>query len=44
MSNLELFVAPTEFKFVGDAQPGVFEGHGSVFDILDSHKDLARSE
>lgn len=40
MSSLELFVAPTEFKFAGESQPGVFEGYGSVYDILDSHKDV----
>jgi HK97 family phage prohead protease len=40
MRNLEIFVAPTEFKFVGESQPGVFEGYGSVYDILDSHKDV----
>jgi HK97 family phage prohead protease len=40
MRNLEIFVAPTEFKFVGDAQPGEFEGYGAIFNKLDSHKDV----
>jgi HK97 family phage prohead protease len=40
MRNLEIFVAPTEFKFVGDAQPGAFKGYGAVFNNLDSHKDV----
>jgi len=37
---LDLFVAPTEFKFVGDAQPGAFNGYGAVFHNVDSHKDV----
>lgn len=40
LHELGIFVAPSEFKFIGDAQPGVFEGYGSVFGILDSHKDV----
>lgn len=40
MRNLEIFVAPTEFKFVGDAQSGAFSGYGAVFNNLDSHKDI----
>lgn len=41
MRNLELFVAPSEFKFTGgEAQPGVFSGYGSVFHNMDSHKDV----
>lgn len=40
MSELELFVAPTEFKFKGGGEPGEFDGYGSVYDILDSHGDV----
>lgn len=40
LHELGIFVAPSEFKFIGDAQPGVFEGYGSVFGILDSYKDV----
>lgn len=32
--------APIEFKFVGDEQPGVFEGYGSVFHNIDSYGDM----
>lgn len=40
MRDLEIFVAPTEFKFSGNEQLGEFEGYGSVYGILDSHKDV----
>lgn len=40
MSNLELFVTPTEFKFVSESEPGSFKGYGAVFNNLDSHKDV----
>jgi HK97 family phage prohead protease len=40
MHNFEIFVAAAELKFAGNEQSGEFEGYGSVYDILDSHKDV----
>lgn len=31
------YAAPMELKFVGDAQPGAFEGYGAVFNNVDSY-------
>lgn len=31
---------PVEFKFVGDNEPGVFDGYGAVFGNVDSHGDM----
>lgn len=38
--DLGIFVAPTEFKFDGAQEAGYFSGYGSVYGILDSHKDV----
>lgn len=37
--NEHRFVS-AEFKFVGDGEPGVFDGYGAVFNNVDSHGDL----
>ena len=37
---IEHFSTPTEFKFVGDATPGEFEGYGAVFGNTDWHGDM----
>src|ERR1700680_403596 len=40
MSLNEFFVAPTEFKFVDNSDPGVFSGYGAIFNKIDSHGDV----
>jgi HK97 family phage prohead protease len=37
---LDTLLAPTEFKFVSDGEPGRFSGYGSVNHVLDSHGDV----
>jgi HK97 family phage prohead protease len=32
--------AVVEFKFISDAQPGIFEGYGSIFNNIDSYGDI----
>lgn len=34
------FAAPVELAFVGDGQPGVFEGYGAVFGNLDYYQNV----
>jgi uncharacterized protein len=36
----EAFFAAAELKFVGDDEPGVFTGYGSVFNRMDHHRDV----
>lgn len=38
-SDVSTIGVPVEFKFIGDAEPGVFTGYGSVFDLVDHHGD-----
>lgn len=40
MRQLDIYVTPAELKFVGDDQPGVFEGYGAVFGNVDDHGDV----
>jgi HK97 family phage prohead protease len=40
LGDIERKGTPTEFKFVSDGEPGVFEGYGGIFGNVDSYGDL----